>query len=108
MRTLASVTASSSLSLVVSACTITATSRLAALSGAAAVVPFPKRLPGAAGYEIVVLPALADFPSADVETDTRRINELLERHIRQAPEQYLWVHRRFKTQPPGKSSPYKV
>lgn len=91
----------------VTACTITATSRLAALSGAAVVPYFPKRLPGAAGYEVVILPALADFPSADVETDTRRINQLLEQHVRQAPEQYLWVHRRFKTQPPGKSSPYQ-
>ena len=68
---------------------------------------FPKRLPGAAGYEVVILPALTDFPSADVEADTRRINQLLEQHVRQAPEQYLWVHRRFKTQPPGKSSPYQ-
>ncbi|MBL8258758.1 MAG: LpxL/LpxP family Kdo(2)-lipid IV(A) lauroyl/palmitoleoyl acyltransferase [Candidatus Competibacteraceae bacterium] len=91
----------------VTACTITATSRLAALSGAAVVPYFPKRLPGATGYEVVILPALADFPSADVEADTRRINQLLEQHVRQAPEQYLWVHRRFKTQPPGKSSPYQ-
>lgn len=91
----------------VTACTVTATSRLAALSGAAVVPYFPKRLPGTAGYEVVILPALADFPSADVEADTRRINELLERYVRQAPEQYLWVHRRFKTQPPGKPSPYE-
>lgn len=90
----------------VTACTVTATSRLAALSGAAVVPYFPKRLPGSAGYEIVVLPALNHFPSGDIEADTRRINELLERHIRAAPEQYLWVHRRFKTQPPGAPSPY--
>lgn len=90
----------------VMACTVTATSRLAAISGAAVVPYFPRRLLGTAGYEIIILPALADFPSADVEADTRRINELLEAYIRQAPEQYLWVHRRFKTQPPGKSSPY--
>jgi len=90
----------------VTACTVTATSRLAALSGAAVVPYFPKRLPGTAGYEVVILPALADFPSADVEADTQRINELLERYVRQAPEQYLWVHRRFKTQPPGKPSLY--
>lgn len=82
-------------------CTITATSRLAALSGAAVVPYFPRRLPGAAGYEVVILPALEDFPSGDVVADTRRINELLEHYIRRAPEQYLWVHRRFKTRPPG-------
>ena len=88
------------------ACTVAATSRLAAMSGAAVVPYFPRRLPGAAGYEVVVLPALIDFPSADATADTQRINELLEHYIRQAPEQYLWVHRRFKTQPPGQASPY--
>ena len=92
----------------VSACTIMATSRLAAMSGAAVVPYFPKRLPGTAGYEVVILPALADFPSQDVEADTRRINQLLEQYIRQAPAQYLWVHRRFKTQPAGTPSPYNV
>ena len=92
----------------VTACTVTATSRLAGLSGAAVVPYFPKRLPGAAGYEVVILPALPEFPSENVEADTQRINELLEHYIRQAPEQYLWVHRRFKTQPPGTPSPYKL
>lgn len=90
----------------VTACTVMATSRLAALSGAAVVPYFPKRLPGRAGYEVVILPALEHFPSGDLEADTRRTNELLERYIREAPEQYLWVHRRFKTQPPGVASPY--
>lgn len=91
----------------VAACTVMATSRLAAMSGAAVVPYFPKRLPGVAGYEVTILPALTDFPSGDVEADTRRINALLEDHIQQVPEQYLWVHRRFKTQPPGKTSPYR-
>ena len=90
----------------VPACTLTATSRLAELSGAAVVPYFPRRLPGTAGYEIVILPALEHFPSGDVVADARRINELLEQHIRQAPEQYLWVHRRFKTRPPGSPGVY--
>ncbi|HCB14939.1 MAG TPA: hypothetical protein DEP36_15430 [Gammaproteobacteria bacterium] len=88
------------------ACTITATSRLAALSGAAVVAYFPRRLPGTAGYEVVILPALENFPSGDIVADTERINTLLEKHIRQIPEQYLWVHRRFKTQPPGEPNFY--
>lgn len=87
-------------------CTITATSRLAALSGAAVVPYFPRRLPGARGYEVVIVPALEDFPSGDITADTRRINELLEHYIRKAPEQYLWVHRRFKTRPPGQPGYY--
>ena len=87
-------------------CTITGTARLAGMSGAAVVPYFPRRLPGTAGYEIAIQPALDHFPSGDVTADTRRINALLEAHIRQAPEQYLWVHRRFKTRPPGLPSPY--
>ena len=87
-------------------CTLTATSRLAALSGAAVVPYFPRRLSGTAGYEVVILPALENFPSSDITADTQRINELLEHYIRRAPEQYLWVHRRFKTRPPGQPSLY--
>ncbi len=89
-------------------CTITATSRLAALSGAAVVPYFPRRLPGAAGYVVDILPALDHFPSGDVLADTQRINALLETHIRQVPEQYLWVHRRFKTRPPGSPNVYPL
>ncbi len=87
-------------------CTITATSRLAALSGAAVVPYFPRRLAGNAGYEITILPALDHFPTDDPAADARRINELLEQQIRQMPEQYLWVHRRFKTRPPGSPGVY--
>ncbi|MFO1425097.1 MAG: LpxL/LpxP family Kdo(2)-lipid IV(A) lauroyl/palmitoleoyl acyltransferase [Candidatus Competibacteraceae bacterium] len=90
------------------ACTITATSRLAALSGAAVVPYFPRRLAGTAGYEVVILPALEHFPGGDVTADTRRINELLEHYVRRAPDQYLWVHRRFKTRPPGSPSLYNL
>lgn len=68
--------------------------------------PISRRLPGTAGYEVVILPALEDFPSGDIAADTQRINVLLEHHIRQAPEQYLWVHRRFKTRPAGSPNLY--
>lgn len=89
-------------------CTITATSRLAALSGAAVVPYFPHRLPGMAGYEVVILPVLENFPSSDVIADTARINALMEKYVRQIPEQYLWVHRRFKTRPPGQPGFYPL
>jgi len=46
-----------------------------------------------------ILPALENFPSSNIENDARRINELLEYYIRETPEQYLWLHRRFKTRP---------
>ncbi len=78
------------------AATTTATSRLARISGAAVLTYFPERLPGNAGYRVVIGPALEDFPGADAICDVERFNGLLEAQIRRVPEQYLWVHRRFK------------
>jgi Kdo2-lipid IVA lauroyltransferase/acyltransferase len=78
------------------AATTTATSRLARISGAAVLTYFPERLPGNAGYRVVIGPALENFPGDDVICDAERFNRLLEAHIRRVPEQYLWVHRRFK------------
>jgi len=88
------------------AATITATSRLARISGAPVVPFFQTRLPGSRGYRLTLYPALDDFPGASVEADTRRINAILEDQIRAQPGQYLWVHRRFKTRPPGEAGVY--
>ena len=88
------------------ASTITATHHLARLSGAAVIAFQHRRLPGRQGYEIVLQPPLADFPSADAVADTARINRLIEAMVRQAPEQYLWIHKRFKTRPGGAPAPY--
>jgi KDO2-lipid IV(A) lauroyltransferase len=78
------------------AATTTATSRLARISGAAVLTYFPERLPGKAGYRVMIGPALEDFPGDDPIRDVERFNALLEAQIRRVPEQYLWVHRRFK------------
>jgi Kdo2-lipid IVA lauroyltransferase/acyltransferase len=78
------------------AATTTATSRLARISGAAVLTYFPERLPGNAGYRVVIGPALEDFPGEDAIADAERFNRLLEAQIRRVPEQYLWLHRRFK------------
>jgi KDO2-lipid IV(A) lauroyltransferase len=78
------------------AATTTATSRLARISGATVLTYFPERLPGNAGYRVVIGPALEDFPGIDPICDVERFNRLLEAQIRRVPEQYLWVHRRFK------------
>ncbi len=80
----------------VPAATTTATSRLARLSGAAVLTYFPERLPGSAGYRVTIGPALEDFPGDDPQADAERFNRLLEAHILKVPEQYLWMHRRFK------------
>ncbi|MEE4379745.1 MAG: LpxL/LpxP family Kdo(2)-lipid IV(A) lauroyl/palmitoleoyl acyltransferase [Candidatus Competibacteraceae bacterium] len=92
----------------VPALTLVATSRLAKITGAAIVPYFPQRLPGKAGYRVIIQPALEDFPSDDFSADTLRINQCLEAWIRQVPEQYLWIHRRFKKRPPGSPKVYKA
>jgi len=76
------------------------------MSGAAVVPFFQYRLPDASGYALTLLPRWTNS-SDDVETDTLRINQLIEAQILKAPEQYLWVHRRFKTRPPGAHGVYE-
>jgi len=78
------------------AATNTATSRVARISGAAVMTYFAERLPGNAGYRVELGPALDNFPSDDPIADAERYNRLLEAQIRRVPEQYFWVHRRFK------------
>ncbi len=76
----------------------TATSTLARL-GQAAVVPFfPRRLSDSS-YELTLYPAFDNFPSDDPVADTKRYVELLEQHVRTCPEQYFWIHRKFKDLP---------
>lgn len=87
-------------------CTLTTTSRLAKMSGAIVVPYFPKRLDGCCKYELTIHPALENFPSGDDLQDTTRINDLISKHVKDAPDQYLWVHRRFKTRPPGEPDVY--
>ena len=90
----------------VPAATITTTSRFARTTGALVVPYVGRRLENGGGYVVTVLPALEGFPSGDDEADARRINALIEDQVRLAPEQYLWVHRRFKNRPEGVSDPY--
>ena len=78
------------------AATSTATSRLARISGAAVLTYFPERLPGNAGYRVRIGPELQDYPSESAMQDVDRFNGLLQAQILKVPEQYLWMHRRFK------------
>lgn len=83
----------------VMAATNTATVRLAKLTGAAIVPYSSRRLPDNQGYVVEFLPALDNFPSGDMLSDVSRLNQIIETAIYSAPEQYLWVHRRFKDRP---------
>lgn len=88
------------------ASTLTTPARIARISGAAVVPFYPMRAPDGSGYLLVLCPALENFPGDDALADATRLNRLLESVIREMPEQYLWVHRRFKTRPPGEPCPY--
>lgn len=79
--------------------TNTATSTLARLGNAVAVPFFPRRLPQG-GYRLTILPALEHFPGDDPAADTLQYLKLLEQYVRSCPEQYYWVHRKFKHRPP--------
>jgi KDO2-lipid IV(A) lauroyltransferase len=76
----------------------TATSTLARLGNATVVPFFPRRLPDGR-YHLTILPPLENFPSDDPVADTRRYVQVLEQHIQRCPEQYFWVHRKFKNLP---------
>lgn len=77
------------------AASTTATSRLAKLTGAAILTYFPERLDDGT-YRVVIGPPLENFPGDDPIADVLRYNKLVEEHVRRIPEQYLWIHRRFK------------
>ncbi len=78
------------------AATTTSTARIARMTGAAVLTYFPQRLPDNQGYRVFIGPELENFPSDDPIADTARFGALLEAQIRHHPEQYLWIHRRFK------------
>jgi KDO2-lipid IV(A) lauroyltransferase len=80
------------------AVTNTATSKLAAISGAAVLTYFFRRLPSG-DYRVDIGPPLDDFPSESPTRDAQRFFGLLEDYIRLAPEQYLWLYKKFKGRP---------
>lgn len=90
----------------VPAATITGLSRVARLAGAQVVPVITRQLPAGQGYLATIYPAWRDFPTGDDERDARRMNEFIEQRVLEMPEQYWWVHKRFKTRPPGEPPPY--
>lgn len=90
----------------VPACTLTSISRLAKL-GRARVVPFVTEvLPDFKGYKLSIFEPLEGFPSESDTDDAARMNAFLEAQILRFPDQYYWVHRRFKNRPDGEPGVY--
>jgi KDO2-lipid IV(A) lauroyltransferase len=90
----------------VDAATITGVSRLARLASARVLPCITRMLPRGEGYVVRFLPAWENYPGANIEADTRRMNAFIEEQVLEMPEQYLWVHKRFKTRPAGEAPWY--
>ena len=90
----------------VRAATLLAPSRLARVLGMVVQPVVAEILPGGEGYRVRFLEPLTDFPSDDAVADTARMNRWIEQEVRRLPAQYLWVHKRFKTRPPGEPPLY--
>ena len=86
--------------------TLHAVGRLARAAHAQVVPCYVWQKPAGRGYEIAFGPALPGFPSGDVQVDACATNRAIEDGVREHPEQYFWVHKRFKTRPPGAPSIY--
>ena len=84
----------------VPAATLTTTSRIAARSGAT-VLPYWCHRDAEGCYVLRIDPPWPGYPSGDPAADAARYMAAIEREARAHPAQYLWVHRRFKTRPPG-------
>lgn len=90
----------------VPAATLTAPARIAALTGAAVIPVVATMLPGYRGWKVSFLEPWEDYPGPDMVAATRRMNAFIESRVALAPAEYFWVHRRFKTRPPGTPSIY--
>jgi len=88
------------------AATVTALSRIAKSTDATVVPCIMRILPAGRGYEARFYPPLENFPSDDPVADARRMNQEIEKWVREMPEQYLWSYRRFKTRPDNEPSLY--
>jgi KDO2-lipid IV(A) lauroyltransferase len=84
----------------VPAATVPGLSYIARMTGASVVPCVTRMLPGG-GYVARLYPAWSEFPSGDDAADARRMNAFIEERVLEMPEQYHWLHKRFKTRPPG-------
>jgi len=90
----------------VPAATMTSLPRIAQLTGAKVVPSITRVLPGSEGYVLTFYPAWENYPSGDDIADARRMNAFIEDRILEMPDQYFWLHKRFKTRPEGEARLY--
>lgn len=90
----------------VQAATMTSVSRIAQMTGAKVVPSITRVLPGGGGYLLTFYPAWENYPGDDEVADARRMNEFIEQRVREMPEQYFWLHKRFKNRPEGDAKFY--
>lgn len=90
------------------AATTNGTNVLSRLSGAAMLTVTMVRKANRQGYTLHISESMTDYPCGDEVLAASYMNKVIEREILRAPEQYLWVHRRFKTRPRGEASLYNV
>lgn len=88
------------------AATLTAPGRIAAATGAQVIPVVATFLPNYTGWKVQFYPAWENYPGDDMAESARRMNAFIEDRVREAPAEYFWTHKRFKTRPPGEPSPY--
>ena len=88
------------------AATLTAPGRIAASTGASVIPVVATFLPDYAGWKVTFYPAWENYPGDDMVAAARRMNAFIEERVREAPAEYFWTHKRYKTRPEGEVSPY--
>jgi len=91
----------------IEAATLTATARIAATTGAQVLPVIATFLPDYQGWRVKFYPVWDNYPGPDMVAATRRMNEFIEERVREAPAEYFWTHKRFKTRPNGEASLYQ-
>jgi len=88
------------------AATLTAPGRIASATGAAVIPVVATFLPGYRGWKVTFYPAWDNYPGEDLVAAARRMNAFIEERVREAPAEYFWTHKRYKTRPEGEPSFY--
>jgi KDO2-lipid IV(A) lauroyltransferase len=88
------------------AATLTAPARIANATSAKIVPVVATFLPNYQGWKVTFYPTWENYPGDDIAAATRRMNEFIEQRVLEAPAEYWWTHKRFKTRPPGEPGVY--